>query len=141
LWVEGSDDDNGIFEGHYDLGVGAGENFHINSRGDFPDHYLFRLPIVDCYLTKDHDQKLLTLGPKLTDADVKEIDEKAKLNNMSYTKLYNQERPSLYQMKVLYDQAIAKTPFVPNIQKFDIKSRNEIYYKKNIEAVEKLKKI
>ena len=106
LWEDGSDEANGYFEGRYDDLVGIGEEFHIQSRGNFPERYLFRLPITDCYLTKDHEEKFITLGPKLTDEDAKEIDRLAALWGDSYRQQYGKHRPSLVIMKKLYDTAI-----------------------------------
>jgi hypothetical protein len=46
--------------------VGSGENINIIGRGECPEKYLFRLPIIDCYLEKDYNKSIITMGPKLT---------------------------------------------------------------------------
>jgi hypothetical protein len=118
LWVEPVDDltNNGYFEGYYDIAVGAGEDMYVPSRGHHPERYLFRVPIFDCYITNDHKESFITFGPKLTDDEIKEIDRLALLNGSSYQLKYKKQRPSLFKMKQLYDQAISKTPDIEELQ-------------------------
>lgn len=139
LWEEPTDDNAGYFQGRYDDLVGIGEDFHIQSRGNFPERYLFRLPITDCYLTKDHEEKFITLGPKLTDDDVKEIDRLAAEWGDSYKQQYGRNRPSLTYMKKLYDTAISKTPHVEDIDKLPEDKRQILYDKINRAAVDQLR--
>ena len=61
LWVQPSDEKGGFYEGYYDDGAGAGEDFFVAGRGHHPEWYLFRLPIIDCYLTKDHNKQYIIL--------------------------------------------------------------------------------
>lgn len=97
--------------GFYDNGVGAGESMSIVGRGNFSEAYLFRLPIHDCYLEKNCDLSLITMGPKLTNEELEEIDTLAeKYYKNNYKLKYNKMRPSLKLMKALYDQAISKEP-------------------------------
>lgn len=110
LWIEPSDESQGYFQGHYDYGVGLGDDFDLIGRGQHPEWYLFRLPIIDCYLTKDHNKQFITFGPRLTDEEIKEIDDLAALRPDNYLKLFGANRPSLVAMKKLYDNAISKTP-------------------------------
>lgn len=99
-----------IYEGYFDDGVGLGEDFHIPGRGDHPEWYIFRLPICDCYLTEDHNLQHITMGPKLTDEEIKDIDAKSKQQGHNYFRLFGKERPSVKEMKDLYDIAISKDP-------------------------------
>ena len=75
LWNDELDEGNngGFFEGYYDIGIGSGENFDVVSRGSFPEYYLWRLPIIDCYLQKDHKKSIPTKGPKLNKIEIEEI--------------------------------------------------------------------
>lgn len=130
LWKKESNDNTGIYQGYYDDAVGAGENIEIKGRGMFPERYLFRLPIYDCYLTDDHNSNFITMGPVLTENEIIKIDELAKLldnTTLSYKNLHGTERPSLHKIMMLYKQAIAN----------DIPDKD----KKNREAVDALKKI
>ena len=62
------------FEGYYGDLVGIGKKMNIKSRGDNTNKYLFRLPIMDCYLTKNHNYSVVTMGPLLTDNEINELD-------------------------------------------------------------------
>ena len=141
LWVEPVDDlQAGYFEGYYDMAVGAGENIHVVGRNECPEKYLFRLPIIDCYLTKDHSDMVITMGPKLTDADIDEIYNIALKNKNSYRDIFGKPRPNLVLMKQLYDQAISKTPY-SNISTdtYTAEQKKELFDKLNRIAVDKLK--
>lgn len=118
LWIDPKDDfinnsnsnSNAYFEGHYGDGVGGGDTFYIASRGNHPERYLFRVPIIDCYLTDDHNNQIVTFGPKLTDSDVETIDRLAHNLGSNYRNIFFRDRPSLKEMKKWYDMAISKTP-------------------------------
>lgn len=106
LWVDGKHDDSeNDYEGYYDDGVGAGKNMYVVGRGHHPELYLMRLPVIDCYVPKDSDMSLITMGPLLTDNEIKEIDKKAQYYKNEYLKKYNKKLPNLYQIKMLYDFA------------------------------------
>lgn len=135
LWVNST----GEYEGYYDNHVGAGEDIEIIGRGKFPEQYLFRLPISDCYLTKDHSLKFTTLGPKLTQSEIEEIDKKARTFGNSFAKKYGVNRPSLVAMKKWYDQAISKIPAIENADKLTFEQKQIAWTKANRLAVEHLK--
>ena len=65
LWNNESDEECGYFEGHEEYGVEQEKKFTIQSRGDHPEFYLFRLPIPNCYLINDHDSSIITMGPEI----------------------------------------------------------------------------
>ena len=115
LWVKPSDDQNGYYEGYYDDSVGAGSDFYLSGRGYHPEWYIFRIPIIDCYLTEDHNNQYITFGPKLTDDEINELEKLANLRPNNYKQMYGYTRPSLLLMKKLYDNAISKTPRLENI--------------------------
>lgn len=110
IWNKPIDDSDGYYQGYYDDGVGAGEDFHLVARGHHPEWYLFRLPIIDCYLTKSHNKQFITFGPRLTDEEIVEIERLANLRPSNYKNLFGYNRPSLSEMKNLYDTAIAQKP-------------------------------
>jgi hypothetical protein len=91
LWTEGSLIDGIQYEGYYGDGIGSGEELNIIGRGNHTNQYLFRLPIIDCYLEKDFDLSIITMGPKLTREDIEEINKKInkKLINIDLIDLYD----------------------------------------------------
>jgi len=111
LWYKPSDE----YEGYYDDGVGAGSDFFVIGRGYHPEWYLFRLPILDCYLTDNHNNQHITFGPILTNEEICEIDMLANLRPDNYENLFCSKRPSLIYIKKIYDNAISKTPECDNI--------------------------
>lgn len=144
LWNSPVDEINtGYYEGYYDDGVGCGEEFNIPSRGTHPEWYLFRLPVIDCYLTEDHNSQYITLGPKLTDDEIIEIERLANLRKNNYKSIFGKDRPSLTKMKKLYDISISKTPILPDDlrDKLTEDKLKEYYDKINREAVDSLIKM
>ncbi len=139
LWVKPVDDGAGFqLEGYYDDGLGAGEEFHIQSRGHHPERYCFRLPIPDCYLSVDHTDKFITFGPKLTDQEIEEIEKLANKSSSNYRKAYGKNRPSLTQMKRFYDAAISQRPEVTVPDGTDAEGVKMLYYQYNVNAVKSL---
>lgn len=122
LWVPPSHE----YEGYYDMAVGSGSDICVN--GICPEKYLFRLPIHDCYLRQDHNFSLVTMGPRLSDNDIREIVKMTEYDSDYYFNNYGSSRPDLCLMKKLYDEAI-------NNEYGDADDG----FKKNIDAVEKLK--
>ena len=113
LWNEPSDETGGYYTGYYGDGVGSGENIYIPGREHHPEKYLFRLPIDDCYLPPDADLSIITMGPKLTNEEIIDIDRLANTyHSDNYRKCFGIKRPSLLHIKKLYDTAISETPDV-----------------------------
>lgn len=107
LWNESKDENGGYYEGYYGDAVGSGENIHIQGRGLHPELYLFRLPIDDCYLPKNSDLSIITMGPKLTLENIKQIDFLAETYHKNdYSNYYRKKRPSLEKIMELYNVAI-----------------------------------
>lgn len=90
------------FQGYYGDLVGSGHNIKIKSRGYNPEKYLYRLPIIDCYLQKTHNHATITMGPKLTDLEIDQIDK--------IIKLYKTHNVTLKELKLNYDNAINDNP-------------------------------
>lgn len=110
LWIAEEYINNECYEGYYGDAMGKGPDFFIKGRGYHPDWYLFRLPITDGYLHKDHCEQSVTMGPILTNKEIKEIDKLAKKYKNNYVKRFGQQRPSLIKLKQLYDSAIDSNP-------------------------------
>lgn len=107
LWVENSDENEGFYEGYYDDGVGNGDECYIPGRGHHLHFYLLRLPIMDCYKMKGHDEQIITMGPKLNHDEIKEIHTKAKKYSDTYKSIYQRSRfPSLVDIERYYKEAI-----------------------------------
>ena len=110
LWVDPQRERNDRFQGYYDVGVGAGKKFKVQSRGYHPQWYIFRLPIDDCYLTDEHNGQIVTFGPELTKEELQEIDTKMTKIRRKYKKMFSSYPPSLMKMKKYYDKAIDESP-------------------------------
>ena len=106
LWI--TSDNN--FQGYYGDALGNGPNFYIEGRGDYRNWYLFRLPIPDCYLYNNHNYQTVTMGPILSNNEIKLIYRKAKRYKNKYYELYHKKRPNLIKLKLYYDNAISKNP-------------------------------
>lgn len=143
LWNEPIDETGGYYEGYYDMLVGIGDNINVVGRGPCPEKYLFRIPIIDCYLEKDYNKSVITMGPQLTDEEAKEIDRLAQKNHTNYKMMFKRQRPSLYEMKRQYDIAINKNPDISHIldknKEYTEEELKNLKYKENCKAVDKLK--
>lgn len=113
LWKDRVITHDEIVEGYYDMLVGS--DLEITGRGKYPELYLFRLPILDCYLTPEHNNYIVTIGPVLSD---QEIDQLEQLCHHSKVKKFYQDNfdrniPSIKRIKYLYDNAISKQCKLP----------------------------
>jgi hypothetical protein len=130
LWTEPSDEVSGFYQGYYGDGVGSGENIYIHGRGNCSELYLFRLPIVDCYISPDADLSLITMGPKLTEIELAEIDRLANTyHGNNYFKCYGKHRPSLVKMKKIYDESINENPDIFEFKKMCKNNMSDKEYK------------
>lgn len=148
LWNEPKDDSNGYYEGYYGEAVGSGENIEAKGagiKGICPELYLFRLPIDDCYLSPDSNKSIISMGPKLTNEEVREIDELAvKYHKNNYYECFGKKRPSLVQIKKMYDQSISKYPDILNSDDTNVLSyeqKQNLKDKINREAVDILRNL
>lgn len=125
LWNEPKDEFGGYYQGYYGDGVGSGKDINISGRGIYPELYLFRLPIDDCYLPQDSDLSLISMGPILTDEEIKEIYNLAETYHKdNYVKFYYKKRPNLIEMKRLYELALNNA--IPNFEKENRLAVNEL---------------
>lgn len=117
LWKDAVDTTEGYFQGYYDMLVGTGEELNVIGRDKYTELYLFRLPILDCYLTPEHNKAFITIGPKLTAEEIDEIENlSAKISDV-YNTTFMKKCPSIKQMKQYYDSAIAKEINIPDAQR------------------------
>ena len=95
------------FQGYYGDLIGTSKNINIKSRGTNPEKYLYRLPIIDCYLLPDHNYSVVTMGPELSDGEISSID-------LVVMKLHpNKSKPnfpSLTMLKYYYDMSLCDNP-------------------------------
>ncbi len=133
------------FQGYYGEYLGGGSSLEIKSRGTNPEKYLYRLPIIDCYLPLGHNLATITMGPKLTDEQIELIDGIVS----KYHKNKNNFTP-LKTLKEYYDNAIcseselainsnAKTWFKSNNYKLDKKEHLEKFNRFNVDKLVNLK--
>ena len=139
LWTNAVNDDGGLYHGYYNDGVGNGPDFNVTGRGNHMDWYLFRLPVMDCYLPDDHNDQIVTMGPVLTDEEICMIYKLAKKTSYQF----GSNRPNVVLMKQHYEQAITMNPSIPGY-KFDIsafvskKQWDEIRFEENKKGVSAL---
>lgn len=145
LWVGEQQLGNEMLQGHYGDYLGTGQQIRIVSRGDHPEWYLFRLPVTDCYLFDGYDRSIPTMGPRMTNEDIKNIYEIASNNKVGgrtqYETKFRVALPNLVEMKRLYDLALNPTP---STQITSSMSREEVimaHEQINREAVEALKRL
>lgn len=111
LWHEEVRDNNGvIFQPYYDLGVGNGPKFNVPGRGEHPEWYLFRLPIVNCYTPANHNPQVVTIGPMLTKSEIKIIYKLACRTRPRYREMFGTDRPNLIKLFTLYEGSVNPNP-------------------------------
>ena len=145
LWCDENDEgeNGGYYQGYYGTGVGAGENFHIISRGSYPEYYLWRLPIIDCYLNKDHKKSIPTKGPKLSKDDIITLYTIcSKINKKKWSDEFK-SLPNIVLIYDLYQIAISQNPlkifgfnYLKSLLNISLYDTNDII---NRQAIEKLK--
>jgi hypothetical protein len=137
LWTPPQDG----FQGIYGDMVGSGKNVKIKSRDTYPEKYLFRLPIIDCYLPITHNLSVVTMGPELTEEEITQIDF---IITRMHPKKSNPRFASLTMLKYYYDRALDISPDqdLDEIKEFKLKypnlSSDEINQKYNRYYVDKL---
>lgn len=137
LWVDEHDEGpgGGYYQGMYDIGMGAGENFDIKGRGSYPEYYLWRLPII-CYIEKGLKNSVPCKGPKLSRDDIRNI---YNLCLECPQQMINDVFKSIPDLVSIYDhytQAISKNP---DTTKNIVDKSDNFNFKANAMAVEQLK--
>jgi len=122
------------YQGYYGDIVGSGPNLKINSRGYNPQKYLYRLPIIDCYLSKTHNHSVITMGPKFTPEEIDQID--------TIIKKYRTHSVTLKELKTWYDNSLDDKPNITDLKnKHPHLSDRELCEKYNRSWVDKLVKM
>jgi hypothetical protein len=119
------------FQGYYGDLLGSGTNLVVNHK-PCPEKYLYRLPIIDCYMKKSQDShSLITMGPLLTLEQINQID--------TLTATLRKKKPSLKILKEYYDQALNDNPNIDELKKshpkLNIKELKEKYNKNYVEQL------
>jgi hypothetical protein len=144
LWVDESDEEGGYYSGYYDCCLGSGKDMEVVGRGSYKSSYPFRLPITNCYLEENAEKSIITMGPELTDDEVRKIYSLACLRGISeYNKIFKtskSEIPNIVEIKSLYDKAISKTPCISQ-NYHTVEEIKQLKHGANINAVERLKKL
>jgi hypothetical protein len=118
------------FQGYYGDLLGCGQNMITNLR-PCPEKYLYRLPIIDCYLKKSHNQSIITMGPILTNEEINKID--------NLTSNLRKNKVSLQILKEYYDEALNNSPNIDELKKTNSSlSNKELIEKYNRSFVDKL---
>ena len=140
LWINDTYEDGEYIQGHYGDAVGNGPEFNIQGRGKHPDWYLFRLPIMDCYLNKDHCHQSVTMGPILNNEEIKKLYNLSKRYKKKFKEVYGYKRPNLIEMKNLYDKCIISNDTYDTIEDISSEEKKHMKYQDNVLYVEELKK-
>ena len=133
-----------LYQGYYGDFIGTSKSIRIKSRGANPERYLFRLPIIDCYLPITHKFSTITLGPELTDDEISKIDS---IILKSHPKRSIGNFESLSRIKYYYDNALNPSPDPDSDEIIELKKKyptlnnNEINEKYNRFWVDKLVKL
>lgn len=125
LWVEQSEEADGVYEGYFGENLGSGEDLEIIGRNIYPERHIFRLPIANCYLKPSHSMSIVTMGPKLTNKEIREID-RLLVKHWSHDKIFKKvykKIGSLYRLKCLYDVAICKNPSKYDLSNIELKGK------------------
>ncbi len=70
--------------------------------------HLFRLPIIDCYLPKEFNYSVITMGPKLTDLEINLIQNIID-DYYKNKKVAKKNKINLRKINELYTTSISKT--------------------------------
>lgn len=118
------------FQGYYGDLLGCGVDMIVNGK-PCSEKYLYRLPIIDCYLKKSHNHSIITMGPKLTDEEIDYID--IIIGNL------RKSRPTLKTLKEYYDQSLNNSPDISELKKTNSNLNDiELKEKYNRNYVDKL---
>ncbi len=113
IWVKTNNNNDYDNDYYYGDNVGIGNNFEITGRGIYKERHLFRLPVVDCYLPKNHNAMMVTMGPLLTNDDVLLIDNLITRHwieiDQEINKIYEKIK-SLVNLKKIYELIINSDP-------------------------------
>ncbi len=133
LWIKESIDNIPPYYGEI---VGSG--ISMKKKGNKTHKYLYRLPIIDCYLPNIKNNNIstkmysyITFGPLLTKKEIEHIDK--------IVLLEKSDRTPLSRLKELYDGALDKNPDISKYKEIHSSLNNEeLIYLYNTQCVNKL---
>ena len=130
--------DEGIAGGYYEAvpgdGLGAGEDMEI-SRGSYPELFLWRLPINDCYLEVGLSRSIPIKGPKLNRSDIIKLGQLInKLSKDEWSTSFT-ILPNIINIYDAYMEAINKNPDTSKILN---NTGTDIKFLANLAAANKL---
>lgn len=126
LWKEEEDTGDDLLQECPLEGLGAGEDFLIKGRGYYPEYFIWRIPIRDCYVPKDTPNYIVLKGPKLNRKDIKNIHNLLKKCPKSHINKVFREIPDLVKMYDLYMQAINPKPDLSVLDNIDDPDANNM---------------
>ena len=141
LWINGYYQNEDFIQGHYGDALGKYPDFEIRGRGKHPEWYLFRLPIIDCYLENNNYSQAVTMGPILTDNEIKKIYRMSKRYKIYFQEMYGYKRPNLIKFKQIYDKAVDPLKDYNHLvenNNITIEELNLLKFNINIDSVKKL---
>lgn len=143
LWNEPNED----YDGYYGELLGTGKNINIISRGCYPERYLLRLPIIDCYLHENSKISHVTMGPILEQNEIEELDKILDYNYTKFNKYISNTGNIMQKIKYHYDEALNQSPNKEDMVYIDIckqypelnnTDKNEQYNRYHVDILKKL---
>ena len=107
-------DDN--LDGYYGDALNNGNYFRINGRGNHPEWYLFRLPLIDCYIPEKFSYNYITMGPILSYDNIVDIYIKAEKKKKVFFNKFKIKLPNLLKIYELYHDAINVESLISHTQ-------------------------
>lgn len=130
--------DEGATGGYYEAvpgdGLGAGEEMNT-SRGSYPELFLWRVPINDCYLEPGLPRSIPLKGPKLNRSDIVKLNELANKIAPSEWSGRFKKLPNIINIYDTYMEAINKNP---NTSKIVCGKYDDSKFLANLAAAKKL---
>lgn len=100
----------GEYDGYYGELLGTGIDINIISRGCYPERYLLRLPVIDCYVYENAKHSHVTMGPILTNDEINKLDDILDYNYKNFNKIICNSAKLMAKIKYHYDEALNYNP-------------------------------
>ena len=136
IWREEDEDnyEDVLEEGPLE-GLGTGENFLIKGRGEYPEYFVWRLPIKDCYVIEGTEKFIPLKGPKLSLSQIEKLQKLIEKCPKSHVHKTFINMPNMVHMYKLYMEAINPDP---DISVLDNPDDPDAKYKANMLAARRL---
>jgi hypothetical protein len=135
------------YDSYYGELLGTGKEINIASRGSYPEKYLLRLPIIDCYVYEDSSHSVVTMGPIISDDEIDRLDNILCYCRDTLDKKFTENEKLMKTLKYNYDEALNSNPnptceLIENIiEKYPDLNQKNINEKYNRHHVEILKNL